>query len=152
MADLSKSIDSIRTATEKLNAVVNEMAKTVRALEDALQTWGVGVPSEVTVENERDDEGVPYFTALAYCRVGQRFRIAVSEGCALDDPDEWSITPWSDCARDRKLKTFAVLPKLVEAIATGVTDRVQEATSAADAVNAVVRALLNQQEERNAGT
>ncbi len=137
---LPKSIDHIKDAASRLNAITDAASVTVRELENFLnEVCSIGIHAWVKVREDADQH-VTSTQYLEYRRVGQRYRIAVVWGNDVD-PEHENVKPWSDCSRDEKLETVALLPELIEVVAKKVDEKIRDAESASLAVSNVLESL-----------
>jgi len=136
----SARLRAVHDAAKRLNEITDRAAESVKTVEKYLaEECKVGVEAAVTVESGVDeDNGVSWWTELKFCRIGQRFRIAVVEGHNVDGPPEETTTPWSDCRREMKLKTIKVLPQLLDAVIAEIDRHIADAEQAVEDVGAML--------------
>lgn len=127
---LSKSLSKLRHSANRLNQLSDQTNKTIREVEKFLnEECSIGIYASVYVQVQEPCENVPFgfFTSLAYCRVGQRYRIAIVSGPATGDPDAEEVKPWSDASRDEKLNTIKKLPELIAEIGKRLDEKIGDA-------------------------
>ncbi|MBM4071399.1 MAG: hypothetical protein FJ271_21045 [Planctomycetes bacterium] len=140
VANIKKSLQSLRKLAPELNRAADDATALVRDIEKALQELDLGVRASVQVLKMEDDE----FACLTFKRIGGKFRIAVAIDEPEDDGESWktvSETPWLECPRDLKLKTFPQLPALLADIETQVQRTVKSITEAGPAVRELLKSL-----------
>jgi hypothetical protein len=126
----------LQQSAAALNQISDTAAKTVKEVEGFLETCSIGVPAYVMFADGPSDDDHGY---LAYVRVGNRFRIAVSFG---EDPDREYVRAWSDCPRDIKLDSFAKLPELLAHIAKRADEKIVAATNAVNEIGKTFASAL----------
>lgn len=92
---------------------------------------------EASVSDDSSENSTNY-ERLEYTRLGQRFRIAVVR---RNENGNEEYTPWSDCPRDVKLRSFSKLPELLASIAEKVQAELAIAETAEAAVEKIYAAL-----------
>ncbi|MCH7885850.1 MAG: hypothetical protein IIC01_11455 [Planctomycetes bacterium] len=137
------SIATLRTASARLNKLTDEAAITIRQVEDFLnKECSLGVATYVAVSKHQVCDDGPLTTRyLAYCRIGQRYRIAVVWVCE-DEPDASIEKPWSDCTRDDKIETLEKLPDLIAAISSELESKIGLAEKSLATASEVANALV----------
>jgi hypothetical protein len=138
--DLSVAIERLRTSTQRLNAICDQAAQTVRDTEAYLEDLHVGVAASVPVITIWHDEDgrERTVTSLEYLRPeSQKFRIAVEFASYFDgECHDREVKSWAECSRDDKLRTFEKLPDLIVEIARKVDERVLKAEQTINEVTA----------------
>jgi hypothetical protein len=122
--DLRKEIAHLRSLTPELNAVTDNAAKIILAVEHFLtEECQLGLPVVVSIqEGDRDNGTTTYGTRLEYTRWEGKYRICVS---SYEDHDgyETEVTDrnvWVNCTRDRKLDTIMLVPRLLQEVSQKV--------------------------------
>jgi hypothetical protein len=148
--DLSVAAERLRTSAQRLNAVCDVAAKTIREVEAFLEEAHVGLEASVEFRRDQeDDEGLYCTNYLGYGRhTSGKFRVLITYHPSwAREPDDISVRPWSECSRDDKLDSFEKLPELVVELAR----RVDERTAKADQIVAAVNASLQLPKQRKGG-
>jgi len=128
--DLSASIENLHNTSSKLNELSDRLSATVQAIETTLgKTYSLGLPANVKVESKTDEGGLTTVQFLGYERIGSKFRLSVTWASDYD-PENPTVKPWSDCARDIKLATIQKLPELIESISKRSDDSIEALISA----------------------
>ncbi len=143
--NISDAVTGLRIASTRLNMLTDKAAAVVKQVEKFLNDeCHTGVEASVLVsEHYAEDEPGRYVETrdLVYCRIGQRFRIAVDWRC--DGADVSSVPkPWSDCTREDKLETLEKLPDLLHAIAERLGGQIKKAEKSLATASAVTDALF----------
>src|SRR5258706_3488731 len=129
---LNKSIEHLRTLSPKLNKATDLANAAVAVVEKFLNDeCSLGIPARKTAWVNEGESSLD----LAYERVNGKFRIAIIE-------EEWipiegqlphfgecrhpEQRPWAESSRGDKLRTFAALPTLLDAIVTEVEAAIQK--------------------------
>jgi hypothetical protein len=140
----------LRTYAARLNKLSDDAAATVKAVEDFLNDeCSVGIYSEVIfasrTEELDDHPPITFYSAIAYARVGSRFRIAIVHG---DDnsPEDPSVKPWSDCSRDEKFDSIAKLPELLDRISEELDTKIGDAEKVVASVISALASLKSKAE------
>jgi len=140
MADsLSVAVERLRTSSERLNAICDSAAQTVRDTEAYLETLQLGVSAWVDVCHEYDDDDA--MTIIGDVRLGYseqsngKYRIAVVwsprwADCASDV----TVKSWVECSRDDKLRSFEKLPYLLVELANKLDEKITKAEKTVTAV------------------
>ena len=143
-SEMSKSIETLRSSSSRLNQLTDEAAAIVRAVEDFLNTeCSSGVRAFVQVSSTT--EGYPDYErtvvqTLAYTRIGARFRIA--NIWSSDDEPDGQVKPWSDSTRDDKLATLEKLPELIAEISKALVHKIDTAEKSLAAASDLAKALV----------
>lgn len=142
--DLSVAVERLRTSTQRLNAVSDAAAKTVRDTEAFLEQLGVGVCASVLVKYATPS-GAPdeydEVVSLAYARYKTaKFRIVLTYTPAgAQRPSDDTIRAWAECSRDDKLDSFEKLPDLLIELAKKVDERTAKAEQTIATVNSLIQ-------------
>ena len=127
MSTLHASLIRIRELAPELNKVADEATKIVQGVEDLLaKELFIGTKACVAFVTKLLSPKKRSLKELCYCRIDNKFRIAVVETLAVDFLDESGqpqhaseekeLKPWAESPRDVKLESFPYLPKLLEEI------------------------------------
>ena len=138
MSTLHASLIRIRELAPELNKVSDEATRIVQGLEDLLaKELFIGTRACVAFVTKLLSPKKRSSKELCYCRIDNKFRIAVVETLAIDFVDESGqpqhaseerdLKPWAESPRDVKLESFPYLPQLLEEI-------VKRSESVADSV------------------
>lgn len=129
--NLSASIKKLRTASSTLNQLSDSTNETVRVIEETLRDeFRIGTPAFVKVRQEED-----FRIFLEYRKIGSQFRIAV---VWLNEYEEESVKPWSDCTRSIKIETIKFLPALIAELTKKIDSQIEDAKAAAIAAGEVL--------------
>jgi hypothetical protein len=144
---LNKSIEHLRTLSPKLNKATDLANAAVAVVEKFLNDeCSLGIPARKTAWIKEGESTLD----LAYERVNGKFRIAIIEEEWIPaeghSPDfgEWrhvETRPWAESSRGDKLRTFAALPKLLDAIVTEVEAAIQKTDETVAAVEKIMGAM-----------
>jgi hypothetical protein len=142
--DLSGAVERLRSSTMRLNHLCDQAAQIVRDVEQFLEDSRVGLSASVSigygawsdVADEPDWED-----RLEYRRLeGGKYRIAsVRYYMTTSPPLPDEVRPWSECTRDEKVDSLAILPELVVELAKSAEDRASKAEKAIAAVTPLLR-------------
>jgi len=119
---LSVSLRDLRILSTHLNEITDKAIQTVQEVEQFLNDCNIGisvsVPTRVTEINGGVERGDRY---LAYEPVGRnrQFRFVVHDKFGPDKA-------WAECSREIKIESIAVLPKLIEALSSKITEKIRE--------------------------
>ncbi len=114
--DLSVAVESLRTATQRLNAICDSATQVVRDVEAFLEECHIGIETSVLVKSDDETGEEKYFThtLLGYRRVNGKFRIVVLiDPVDGHGPEDVIVRPWFEAGRDEKLETLEKLPELL---------------------------------------
>ena len=113
--DLSVAIERLRTSTQRLNAICDEAAQTIKDVEAFLEESRVGVTASVFIRNgaySPDADSPDWVDQLEYRRLDSgKFRIAIVRSDVTHPPGPDEVRAWSECTRDEKLDSFEKLPR-----------------------------------------
>ena len=134
--ELRVDLNALRGIAEQLNAATAEAGAVVQAVDHFLgEELSIGVtaasrPFESQRALSDENRELVVTTHLAFGRVQGRDRIYVLK--ATLEKNEWKEnftklvaedrTPWTDCSREVKLQSFALLPELLGNLAARVDD------------------------------
>jgi len=124
---ISKSLSKLRLSSKRLNKLTDQANQTVKEVEKFLEDCSLGVYATVPIKSWEVGCGEEFFTCLEYCRVGSRYRIAITSGLDNSDPSEHHVKPWSDASRDEKLESIKKLPDLIAEIGKLVDEKIVSA-------------------------
>jgi hypothetical protein len=147
MADeLSLAIERLRTSTQRLNKITDEIAKHVKQVELFLEEVGVGISARTLIKNLPDE--TPMFLEYRYLPSG-KFRIAVVWTTLTEEGEycDHGERAWSECSREVKLESFVKLPELLNELIKSVDQQVGEAEKAFAVVNAKLSPLQKKKGE-----
>ncbi len=142
--DVSASFQRLVAAATQLNAVSDELGRSIATLDDILKQLNLGVAIWVTVDEYCDaaDPGRFVSRGLGYARAGSKWGIALRTitGYEQDDPayhtmDEWAF---NDAPRAMRVAAVDKLPDLLEALAKAATTTAQEIQNKIGQAQAVV--------------
>ena len=123
----------LKTQLDKADAVISDV---IPAAESALDSLQLGVPISMKIA---DGEGWDEY--LAFSKIGKKWRLCIERG--PDDggePDDWTVTPLSDVARDRRADVLEYhLPKILEAAVREVKTKFDQRTRAIASTIKLVR-------------
>lgn len=137
--DLSVAIERLRTSVNRLNAISDSAAQTVRDLEQFLDEAHVGLSARVEINDNADEPSQHRSVmSLAYSPTASgKFRIGVELAPAwIEKPGDVVFRPWSECSRVEKLLSFEKMPSLVLELANRVEVFARSAESTVTSINA----------------
>lgn len=120
---VSAAFEKLVVSAAELNAVSDELAEPISAIEAALQKLGLGVPAWTTFKRiNGGDQYIDYDEtwSIGYAKISQRWGLAIRytvslEGSGLPDKEEeW---PFTDAPRAYRLEAVEKLPELIEKLA-----------------------------------
>jgi hypothetical protein len=132
--ELKKRLDAIRAVAPRIKAASDQADNTVKAVEQALvREIGIGISAESSeyfpgTQRRRDPQNWDEFIeeetrerlALGRATAGEyciHVKSLVCVGEYQCDEAELTSTPWSQCDRETRLRTFYLLPNLLKCIA-----------------------------------
>jgi len=129
--ELYGKLVALRDAASTLNRATDAAAAAVAAVEDFLAALGIGLSTQTRTfagdprPRVAGEEERRVFYSLAYGRVAGTYCVHVvaeSRRKEAGPPEVWETIsgeeiPWSSCPREVKLRSFALLPELLEQIA-----------------------------------
>lgn len=128
--DVSASFQRLQDAATHLNAVSDELGKSITALDAALRPLNLGVSTWVSVESYEDPVTTDYWAKqLGYAKVGSKWGIALRH-CRgnhnadfHNDPEEWLF---NEGPRALRVKAVEKLPELLEALTRKATETAED--------------------------
>jgi len=149
MSTVNSSLQKLRQLAPSLNQAADNAAKVVQEVEALLtKELNLGVESGVNVAWTNVTPKKTRFLQLCHRRVNGKFRLAVVEATCTSFTDDdntlaeaWKdddVTPWAECPRDVKLKTFPALPMLLQTL----IDKVEETNAEVEKTKQTVREIL----------
>lgn len=156
--EMRRKVARLRAIAPQLNAVADEAAKVVQAVEKLLaKELSLGITAESGAfesREERDtdlDRDTLVELCLAYGRIGTA-DYGIHVLVTTQTRDEWGHftqpfgreqTRWSGCSQEIKLKSFERLPELLDRIASTAEARIGQATKTAKTVRGLLDAMGN---------
>lgn len=124
--DVAWAVETLRRLSPQLNTTRDNMAEVIAATEKLLtDECSIGIPCRVEVDTTY---------ALGFVRLSKTFRIVVYE--LYCKPMAWINCPW-----DIKLRTFAKLPDLLQALVIETSNALTVATANADSGQNILNAM-----------
>ena len=134
--DLRQAVNKLRALSPQLNSAVLEADRVVEVVERFLvEECGLGVEAEVPLQYNDKGKAV---TLLRYTPCNGTFRIALTN---TDGMTHFVTRPWIECDRNERVTSFAVLPKLLIAIAKAVEQQIASTNNTAATVGQIMSAL-----------
>ena len=118
---VSAAFEKLRASATELNAVSDELAKPIAAIDTALQELNLGVSAWVHFAGEDTDPhtGVFWDYSLGYAKVNRRWGIAIRTRRGqefLNEVDE-ELWRFNEAPRSHRLDALQKLPELLEELA-----------------------------------
>jgi hypothetical protein len=153
--ELREKIESLRAITPRLNKAIDAAAATIKTANDFLAEVGIGVSGESSCYTSEPHPNPPDHRVwqvdshLAYGRYGSDGKFCIHIVCldqASDDGDNWEILgrqswAWGSLSREEKLKSFAMLPSLLDNIVANALRITEEAEKAEATIRKTMDAL-----------
>ena len=115
---VSAAFEKLATFAPELNAVSDELAKPILAINKALQTLNLGVAAWVTFEEQQHEGELLSVHSIGYAKVAGRWGIAIRyEGTDSGGEPETREWPFGDAPRSLRLKALDHLPALLDELA-----------------------------------
>jgi len=134
--DLRQAVNKLRALAPQLNNAVDEANRVVAVVERFLaQECHLGVEADIPVTY--NDKGKATLL-LKYGPVEGSYRIALTHS---DGESRFVTHPWANCDRSEKLTSFAVLPRLLMAVAKAVETQIASTTATVTTVTQIMSAL-----------
>ena len=122
---VSAAFERLVASAAELNAVSDQLAKPISAIEAALKRLNLGVTAWITFqsilhdsEDYRDNHEYHEICCIGYAKISQRWGLAISHATTVDGEavkqEEW---PFSDAPRALRLEALEKLPELLEKLA-----------------------------------
>ena len=161
MADVSNAMERLAKAAPKLNAATDAANTVFKIVEDNLTKLSLGIEAEIQLSSKivprernseiemRDGAVVEETTFLAYTRVGNRYRIAISVARSTsigDDQIAWTAldpVAWDQASRAEKLAAVQKLPMLIEELAKEAEALSAASEAASEAVSKIIKGMKN---------
>jgi hypothetical protein len=147
---VSASFQKLARSAEQLNAVSNELGKSIAALDAALKHLNLGVSTWVaTYEDSNPLTGRFHTRGIGYAKVNGKWGIALRTidgdytNPGFEDSEEW---PFNDAPRSQRIEAVAKLPDLIEKlveVAASVTDEISTKIKDAEQVAAGIKLAVN---------
>jgi hypothetical protein len=146
---LREKVAALRAVAPELNAATDEAGQAVQAVDKLLEDLGLGVSQQSGWFDEEFGEGdeVRRF-CLAYGRCAGRYRLHVLTVTFRKQDDEVGEQaeaeermPWSSCPREVKLRAFAMLPELLNALAEEAARLAEQAKATTQQVQNILEVI-----------
>ena len=146
---LTKSIENLKKLSPKLNEVSSDASAVILRVEKFLnEECGIGLAAESHQQRHLNEELEANKTrsySLAYERFEGKYKM-VAEVYIWNTKEEVMVeselkTAWVSAPRDVKLKTFPLLPSLLEEIARIANNNIEQVAETSETVNKVLVAL-----------
>jgi hypothetical protein len=138
------SFRQLSTSAATLNAVSDELRKTISELETAIKKLNLGISAWVKISESHDDSGEYYSSRqLGYTRIKKEWCIALrtlSGHVAFGDDDE-EIWPFNESPRWMRVEAVGKIPELLESLVKQVEEtakNIKNKTAEAKALAAAV--------------
>jgi hypothetical protein len=139
---VQKAVQQLPTVAATLNAASDDLAGSVSKLDALLKKFNLGVPTWVSFEKSRWDDG-SYQEDIGYAKVNGKWGIAIRTiECDFSDPDS-SATKWLFNDAPRLLRVHAVekIPELLEALLESAAEMTKVIADKAGEVEALASAM-----------
>ena len=116
---VSGAFEKLVASAAELNAVSDEIAKPISAIEATLQKLNLGVSAWTQFELIRDDYDLYHETRyIGYTKVSQRWGLAIRRTMGIDgEPEGSEEWHFNDAPRAYRLEALEKLPELLEKLA-----------------------------------
>jgi hypothetical protein len=141
---VSAAFQQLKTAAAELNAVSDELGKSISALETALKQLNLGISTWVEFQGSSDDStGAFWADELGYAKVNSRWGIALRSRSGNEYAEEGSVEEWlfNDAPRAMRVNAVDRLPDLLTQLvdaANKTTERIRTRISRAQQVVAAI--------------
>ena len=115
---VSAAFEKLATFAPELNAVSDELAKPIHAINETLKTLNLGVAAWVKFDEQYCEGEVLWVHSIGYAKVAGRWGIAIRyEGTDSEGEPERHEWPFGDAPRSLRLKALDQLPALLDELA-----------------------------------
>jgi hypothetical protein len=141
---IQSSFKRLSAAASNLNAVSDELGKSVEELESSLQKLNLGVTHWVSFEQIEENNGVYWVKEVGYAKIGGTWGVALREASVhatsgdIEIHDQWLF---KDAPRELRIASIDALPDLLaklarkaEATASRIAVKVDRAREVAEAL------------------
>ena len=114
---IASAFDELATVANNLNAVSDELSRSVSNLDNALKKLNLGVSTWVRLSRTEDSHGAFALKELGYAKVGGRWGLALrtvaghGPGSDLEEREEWLF---NDAPRPLRVQAIDMIPELLE--------------------------------------
>jgi hypothetical protein len=129
-------LGALKAQLDDCDAQLTGLVPTVEAMLDSLH---IGVPVSLQI-----GAGEDWTTYLSFTKVGKRWRFCVETGPDNGDAGDWTVTPLSDVARDKRAEIFQnFIPGILDAAAKEVKKRIEQRRLAIKSTQSLVQKVGN---------
>lgn len=114
------AFEQLAASATDLNAVSDELAESIRAINATLSTLNLGVSAWKQFAGASDpDTGDFWDRSVGYARISRKWGLAIRASSGSCDPRDEHVEEWqfNDAPRSYRLEALRVLPELLEKLA-----------------------------------
>lgn len=148
------AFEKLAASATDLNAVSDELAESIRAINATLSTLNLGVSAWTQFADGSDPETETYWDrSVGYARISRKWGLAIrASSGAYDAPNE-HVEEWqfNDAPRSYRLEALRVLPELLEKLAKtsdGVARKLKQRVASTKQVALTLRRMASSRANR----
>lgn len=115
---IADALDELALAASTLNAISDELSRSVANLDNALRRLNLGVSTWVRLSRTEDSQGVFSLKELGYAKIGGKWGLAVrtisGRGGQVTEQDEREEWLFNDAPRALRVQAIDMIPELLE--------------------------------------
>ena len=117
---IESNLKELASAAQTLNTISDEFTKQVSAIEDTLNSLGLGIRAHVVVSSYTSLCGdITKYLRLAYGKSGRKWGFIIeqfTDDQNLPDYDDFESWPFKDAPRELRINVVDRIPELLEAL------------------------------------
>lgn len=149
------AFEKLAASATDLNAVSDEVAASVRAINATLSTLNLGVSAWTKFAGESDPDTETYWDrSVGYARISRKWGLAIrASSGSFDNPRDDRVEEWqfNDAPRLYRLEALEVLPELLEKLAKtsdGVARKLKRRVASTKQVALTLRRMASSRANR----
>lgn len=138
--------DELAQRAVSLNRVSDQLTAQVDKIEATLKRFNLGVVVWIAIRDEAQEDGSWSMVELGYCRVGERWRIALltTSGANRSDPNPVkSFSAFADAPRQLRIKAVVFIQELLANLVTEADKLIAAISPKVETLGAIVTELEN---------
>lgn len=126
---ISVAVERLRASSERLNALCDTAAQSVRELEAYLQSLNLGFSASISAWTECSEDDFEQVELAYQSSSNGTYRVAVIRSSPETEYEQgsYSSKPWAECSRDDKLRSFEKLPELLSELTKKLEEKLAKA-------------------------